>query len=411
VAGQAAPFFISPAPERLVTAIAANPSSAPRRITALSVVLYLLVLASTCIVVGLIWDISWHESIGRDTFWTPAHLIEQLAAVIAGLSCGWLVLKTSFRGTPEERARSVRFWRYFQGPLGAWICIWGTIMMIASAPFDNWWHNAYGLDVRILSPPHAVLALGMFAIQLGTVILAVAAQNRADGEATRYYGWIYTYCGGILLVMLATFVEENASRPNEMHRAAFYQIVGLVIPVALFGLARSSRLTWPATKLAAVYTAIVLIMIWVLQLFPAAPRLAPIYNPITHMVPPPFPLLIIIPAYIGDRLMQKYGKDSDWTLALALGAMFVLVMLVVNWFWADFLLSPYARNFLFAADQWDYGSRLGKWRYEFWNVDRNGAGRWSPLRLAKGMLYAIVIATASTRFGLWRGNVIARVRR
>jgi hypothetical protein len=411
VAGQAAPFFISPAPERLVTAIAANPSSAPRRITALSVVLYLLVLASTCIVVGLIWDISWHLSIGRDTFWTPAHLIEQLAAVIAGLSCGWLVLKTSFRGTPEERARSVRFWRYFQGPLGAWVCIWGTIMMIASAPFDNWWHNAYGLDVKILSPPHAVLALGMFAIQLGTVILAVAAQNRADGEDTHYYGWIYTYCGGILLVMLATFVQENASVANEMHHAAFYEIIGLVIPVALFGLARSSRLDWPATKLAAVYTAIVLVMMWVLQLFPATPRLAPIYNPITHMVPPPFPLLIVIPAFIGDVLMRKYGRERDWELALVLGAMFVLVMLIVNWFWAEFLLSHYARNFFFAADQWDYGTRLGKWQYEFWNLDRNGAGRWSPLRLAKGMLFAIVIATVSTRFGLWRGNVIARIRR
>jgi hypothetical protein len=284
-------------------------------------------------------------------------------------------------------------------------------MMIASAPFDNWWHNAYGLDVRILSPPHSVLALGMFAIQLGTVILAVGAQNRADGEDTGYYGWIYTYCGGILLVMLATFVEENASRPNEMHRAAFYQIIGLVIPVFLFGLARSSRLKWPATKLAAAYTAIVLIMMWVLQLFPATPKLAPIYNPITHMVPPPFPLLIIIPAIIGDVLMRKYGKRRDWTLALVLGAMFVLVMLIVNWVWAGFLLSHYARNFVFAADQWDYGARLGKWRYEFWSVDRNGAGRWSPLRLARGMFFAIVIATASTRFGLWRGNVIARVQR
>ena len=29
--------------------------------------------------------------------------------------------------------------------------------MIVSAPFDNWWHNAYGLDVRIISHPHMVL--------------------------------------------------------------------------------------------------------------------------------------------------------------------------------------------------------------------------------------------------------------
>ena len=34
--------------------------------------------------------------------------------------------------------------------------------MITSAPFDNWWHEAYGLDVKILSPPHMLLAAGIF---------------------------------------------------------------------------------------------------------------------------------------------------------------------------------------------------------------------------------------------------------
>ena len=38
--------------------------------------LYAVLTASACIVVGLIWDISWHMSIGRDTFWTPPHLLE-----------------------------------------------------------------------------------------------------------------------------------------------------------------------------------------------------------------------------------------------------------------------------------------------------------------------------------------------
>jgi hypothetical protein len=33
--------------------------------------------AITSIVFGLYWDISWHMTIGRDTFWTPAHLAIQ----------------------------------------------------------------------------------------------------------------------------------------------------------------------------------------------------------------------------------------------------------------------------------------------------------------------------------------------
>ncbi|MGA8673757.1 MAG: hypothetical protein WB621_01030, partial [Candidatus Acidiferrales bacterium] len=37
-------------------------------------------------VIGSAWDISWHESIGRDTFWTPAHMLIYWSGVLAGIS-------------------------------------------------------------------------------------------------------------------------------------------------------------------------------------------------------------------------------------------------------------------------------------------------------------------------------------
>ena len=57
----------------------------------------------------------------------------------------------------------------FRGPFGAFVCAWGGAAMIASAPFDNWWHEAYGLDVRIVSPPHTLLAMGMGERQLAEI--------------------------------------------------------------------------------------------------------------------------------------------------------------------------------------------------------------------------------------------------
>src|SRR5439155_23253857 len=101
-----------------------------------------VVFASTSVIVGLLWDISWHRTIGRDRFLTPAHAAIYLGGLIAGLSCGVLALKTTFFGSPEERAVSVRFWG-FRAPLGAWLSIWGSFAMLTSAPLDNWWHNAY----------------------------------------------------------------------------------------------------------------------------------------------------------------------------------------------------------------------------------------------------------------------------
>ena len=79
--------------------------------------------ASGCIVVGLIWDISWHRTIGRDTFWSAPHVLEQIGAMVAAFTGGWLVLRTTFGGESLSRSTSVYVWG-FRGPLGAWVCIW-----------------------------------------------------------------------------------------------------------------------------------------------------------------------------------------------------------------------------------------------------------------------------------------------
>src|SRR6185503_18585369 len=143
---------------------------------------YAALFGSTSIIIGGEWDISWHQSIGRDTFWSPPHLAIYLGGIVAGLVSGWMVLKTTFKGTARERAAGIRLWG-FTGPLGAFFCIWGAIAMVASAPFDDWWHNAYGLDTEILSPPHVVLALGIGVIQIGAIITVLALQNRNEQEA------------------------------------------------------------------------------------------------------------------------------------------------------------------------------------------------------------------------------------
>src|SRR5579862_3257420 len=68
----------------------------------------LLVVGAVSIVVGVIWDISWHRTIGRDTFWTPAHLAIYLGGLLGGCLGGWLVLRTSFIDSGKARTASVR---------------------------------------------------------------------------------------------------------------------------------------------------------------------------------------------------------------------------------------------------------------------------------------------------------------
>jgi hypothetical protein len=274
--------------------------------------------------------------------------------------------------------------------------------MITSAPLDNWWHEAYGLDVRVLSPPHTVLALGMWGIQFGALLLALAEQNRAVGS--RKHGLLVACLAGVLIQNISVLGIEQIGFANAARMSLYYKVSAAGFPLALVAAGRGARLRWAATTAAATYMAISLVMIWVLQLVPATPKLAPVFNPITHMVPPPFPLLLVVPAVVVDLLLQRGGSDRDWRLSLLMGIGFLAAFMLTQWFFADLLLSPHARNFLFGVDQWDYSTRLGPWRYRFWRLESDPV---TP----RGVAWTALIAVASTRVGLWCGAWMAKIKR
>jgi len=130
-------------------------------VTGIPFYIYAVSIASLLAVSGVLWDISWHRSIGRDKFLSAPHLLIYMAAVFGGLFSGIQVIWNSFFTSDETKKGLVKIWGIFYSSLGALFCIWGAIAMLTSAPFDDWWHNAYGLDVKILSPPHTLLVLGM----------------------------------------------------------------------------------------------------------------------------------------------------------------------------------------------------------------------------------------------------------
>src|SRR6202043_2538050 len=107
-----------------------------------------------------------------------------LCGVLSGVAFGYLILSTTFVKSSHLREASVHIWG-FRGPLGAFIASWGGIAMLTSAPFDDWWHSAYGLDVKIVSPPHIILFLGTYAVLFGTLVLIAGYGNRAVDRAQR----------------------------------------------------------------------------------------------------------------------------------------------------------------------------------------------------------------------------------
>jgi hypothetical protein len=390
----------------------AQPLAEPRAVR-LPWFLTAVLTGSTTILIGLIWDIVWHRTIGRDTFWSPPHIAIYMGGIVAGLSSAWVIFRDTFAGQGAAREQGVRVLG-FTGPLGAFFCSWGAGAMLTSAPFDDWWHNAYGLDVKIISPPHAVLSLGINAIQMGAMLTAVALQNRweaagaepVDQRLRRRLRLSYALSAGLLLMNAAIITYEFQMRIL-MHSSIFYIVAAIAFPLVMVAAARASRLRWPATTAAAVYMLLWASLVWIMPLFPAEPRLGPVRQPVTHMVPMQFPLLLIAPALAVDWILRRWKGSQGWTLALALGAAFVAVMLAVQWPFANFLLSPWSRNWFFATHEFPYfiSSASSSFRHQFYPWDGSQGA------LLRGLLLAVPIAALSARLGLLWGGWMSRVRR
>ncbi|QRR00078.1 hypothetical protein [Dyadobacter sandarakinus] len=374
------------------------------------------VFSSFCVITGLIWDICWHLSIGRDGLLSPPHLIIYLGAVVAGLFSGYEILRKTFRGSADEKAGSVRIWGFFYSSLGALFCVWGALAMLTSAPFDDWWHNTYGLDVKILSPPHTVLILGIIGIQFGAMISVIAVKNQfsfrvknkfenTSSDTTLF--WLFSLSAGFLLTIWYTLLSEELGR-MESHHSRFYIFGASAFPLLLMAVGKAVKHRWTVTAVTCVYTALMLGTLWIIPLFPAEPKLGPILNHFDHYQPFAFPLLLVMPALAIDLLRHQFAFLNDWMLTPVLASAFLVIFFIVQWYTGAFLMeSPYARNWVFGSSSWYFGNDPNwEFRYKFapWMLE-------STPELIKGLAVAWVCCLISTRIGLAWGNWMHKIQR
>ncbi len=379
--------------------------------------IFATVFSSFCVITGLIWDICWHLSIGRDGLFSPPHLVIYLGAVVSGLFSGYEILRKTFWGSTIEKAQSVKIWGFFYSSLGSLFCVWGALAMLTSAPFDDWWHNTYGLDITILSPPHTVLILGIIGIQFGAMICVIAIKNQSKfwlslspakkKKMNQTLFWLFALSAGFLLTIWFTLLSEELGR-MKTHRSGYYIFASAAFPILLLAAGKAFNHKWTITAVAGVYTALMLGTLWIIPLFPAEPKLGPILNHIDHYQGFHFPLLLITPAFLLDILRNKYAYLNDWKLAVLLSVTFLAVFLAVQWNFGSFLMeSPYARNWIFGSNYWYFGSNPN-WEFRFkfapWMED-------GGTKLIKGLAYALIASLISTRIGLSWGNWMHKIQR
>jgi hypothetical protein len=366
---------------------------------AIPIYIYAVSLAALLTVVGILWDISWHRTIGRDKFLSPPHILIYLGAIFAGLFSGVQVLYNSFFRKEASQATAIRVWGIFYSSLGGLFCIWGAIAMLTSAPFDDWWHSAYGLDVKILSPPHTLLAMGMICLQFGACVsickyLNTGVGNRAVLQTLFVVGACSLLC--MVYTLFTDFLQIRGQRSG-----TFYVVAAAVSLLLLPAFGIALRMRWGMTAVTAGYFLVVAISNWVLQLFPAEPKLGPILTHLTHFQPAHFPALVFIPAIAMDWVLQ-HAKANDWGKAFLLSGCFVALLAAVQYPFSGFLVeSPGARNWFFGSQTWYYGAPPdAPFRYKFRPDDI------APLpSLLIGLGIAVMVgwlfAVVSLRWGRW----------
>jgi hypothetical protein len=250
-----------------------------------------------------------------------------------------------------------------------------------------------------------VLAAGVGAVQLGALSLIVGYMNRASGAQQARLQALFLYIGGMFLVCLTVLELEITSR-LVMHRAGFYRVVATVAPLVLAAIARGARHKWAATIVASVYMAFVLLMSWILPLFPAEPKLGPVLYPVTQFTPPEFPMLLIVPAFALDLLWQRTARWGAWKQSLVSAVVFLAVFAAVQWPFADFLMSPAARNWVFGAKYFGYYTNpLGLYAQFKFAPPEPAADFWRETALA------FAIGVLGTRIGLLYGDRLRGTQR
>jgi hypothetical protein len=363
------------------------------------------VLAVSSIAFGLYWDISWHETIGRDTFWTPAHLAIHFGGILAAFTCAYLIFSTTFSRNPAAQNSGVKVWG-FRGPVGAFLTAWGGVTMLTSAPFDNWWHASFGLDVEILSPPHVVLGIGILGVGTGSLLLLTSVMNRTEGDAKLKINRLFLYLCGVLIFLHLMLVSEYTD-PTMMHSAIFYRVVALGTPLMLVAYARASGRRYGATIIASIYMVLTIAALWILPLFPAHPRLGPVYTNVTHMVPMSFPILLAPAAFGLDLVLNRFSNRGRWFQAALAATAFLAFLAIVSWPWASFMMTPAARNWVFGQNYFPYQYPPSDY-YLAWQFQPYEATR---ALLALGAVYAWIAAFASILIGIIFGDWLSRLRR
>lgn len=210
-------------------------------------VLWIAAAGALAMPLGGYWDIAFHMDQGREGLFSPPHRL-----IYAGILLSLLVIGASF----FLRRPSGTTWRaHVTSDRFAFAAAVAAFFQLSSAPFDELWHNLFGLDVSVWSPPHALLIFGAIAVCLCLSGLAVRGSGMSVDAAR-----VLALAAAMLAadVFLAESVYAFPSWHVSQQRPAFVFIALEVVAATLVAsvAVRVARRRFAATASLAVFLAL-----------------------------------------------------------------------------------------------------------------------------------------------------------
>jgi hypothetical protein len=357
-------------------------------------VAWVLLLATAAVPLSLLWDFAWEFTVGIEPVWAPPHAANYAAIFLAALAGIFVTVERTRAREPAVALAGVR------APFGVWLALWGAVAYLTAVLADQWWQAGYGQAAGIWHPPQLLKALAFLSVLGGSWLHLANRQERRGGTMA------FAIAGGVLLALISV-VTLPGNFANRQHGAVFYQVACGTYPLVLAASAVAGRGRFPATRAALAYTVLIGVTVWLLPLIPGRPLAGPVFNPREFLLPPPFPLLIVVPALGFDLLLRVFpSRSGDRGRAVELALVFFFLFVAAQWNFAGFLLSP-------AADHWFFAGGGKHWppvqaisaeaRTSFWPAPGHEF-------TAANAALAAGLALVSAQAGLWLGAWMKRLR-